>query len=221
MALPPRSFLLLCIILTLFASVIATGTELKGEDAVMQGRLREHLIRQLGSSSSGELYDDAFLAEDLQAHKTKIPGLAAMIHKDAQDGRKIITVPEPSPPSSRRGHRTFKNLLGLRKTSSSTDFIHSFPKPVYYASIIQPDSRVGELIGLRPSTLRVKGRNDGSMDRELTFRGESGTQGLAFWKHEDNQVHLLAIDTWFRKIPPHRLLPLRDVIPIHYLTEIH
>ncbi|SPO26952.1 uncharacterized protein UTRI_10421_B [Ustilago trichophora] len=191
-----RSLLLLCITLMLTASFFAAGTELSEDDELAHQRLQDRLIEQLGLVLPRK---DVFESLDLQFYKNKYHNFAARLDGHARHGYRIFHIRTASPSRSvlpfRRYSRVHVNWV------------------TYYMSFIQPQNRLGSPLGLRDP--------DNVFDADPTHLANRGKRAFAFWKHENNQKHLLAVDLFPHNVRIEHLDRLSEVIPGNWFAEIH
>ncbi|SPO27307.1 uncharacterized protein UTRI_10424 [Ustilago trichophora] len=137
---------------------------------------------------------------------------------------------DPAELRSRWFHRKFLRNQGA---SSSRPSAQSPAK--YYVSIIRPDDPLGSLLHLRPTSDGMKlGKGQGvkqgveqAVEQGLQTKDDFtktpfGKQALALWRYENNQVNLVAIDTWSAPgaAVKHELTKLKKVIPVGEVREI-
>ena len=117
--------------------------------------------------------------EDLEYYKNKHSDLEAILHDDAKEGPGVISVGTHEPET---GH-----------------------KITFYSSVIRPDTKLGETLGLQTTTESAP----------------NGKVAFAFWKHEGHDIRLLRINTGLHNNAQYDLQSLESLIPIHEAREIH
>ncbi|SPO26958.1 uncharacterized protein UTRI_10679 [Ustilago trichophora] len=154
-----------------------------------QDRFRIFGDRELGFyNARHNEYKSQLHDEDPNKHL----GLAALLHEDASSGPKILAWSNDAASSSRSSYAGSKPE-------------HAVRGPVYYSTVVTPNSQIGRLGGLAKS----------GPDHP------NGMQAMTFWKYDKVVVRLLGIKTLSYYHEQWHLRRLQDAIPLDSVFLIH
>ncbi|SPO27308.1 uncharacterized protein UTRI_10425 [Ustilago trichophora] len=217
-AISPGLFWSLSIILTATALVFAVDTDPTTLDEEMHRFAQNYYINnQLGQYGPDPSDSTLFAHQDLNYHRGQVKNLVGMLSHDAQVGKGVIPLELPPPPPQTREwgepRRRWYQKRPFRNTEASSSE-HQVPevapvegpRPIYYVSVIPPDSPAGKRMGL---------------NRHFDT-APFGKQALALWRYQERQINLVSITTMSHYLGEvnHGFKNLGDVIPLDQVRRI-